>query len=250
MLERWDQMIVGHKFHRRVHESTRRRRPTSQGFSPHDRDSRESYAATHGGSLGNAVKLIWEASQAGADAVKFQCFDPERLAAKRATNAEVLALAGGKPLVDLYKQIHTPREWFPRLIATSIACDIPWFSSVFDPDDVAFLETLGCPRYKISAFEMLDWELIKAIQETGKPIVLSVRPTENVTIMQATDYEGKITPLGLSDHGRFVQPKPDTPMVEWHLCLDGIVTPDSDFSLTPKQLSGLIRATRRGQIAA
>jgi sialic acid synthase SpsE len=117
--------------------------------------------------------------------------------------------------------------------------DIAWFSSVFDPDDVAFLETHDCPRYKISAFEMLDWDIIKAIRETGKPIVMSVRPTENVNILQATHYDGTMNPLGISDHGGRL-PVHDVPMIEWHLKLPNVKTPDSDFSMTPGDMRAMI----------
>ena len=195
-------------------------------------------SGNHGGSFENALRLIKHAKDAGADAVKFQCFDPERLAARRATRADVLALAGGVPLIDLYRKIHTPRAWFQTMAGLALTNGIKWFSSVFDPDDVAFLETLDCPRYKISAFEMLDWDIIKAVRETRKPIVLSVRPIPGVTIMQATDYNGNIVPLGMSIHGGGMPPR-DTPMVEWHLKLENVETPDSDFSLTPTEMRAL-----------
>lgn len=201
-------------------------------------------SGNHGGSLGNALELIVQAKQAGADSVKFQCFDPTRLAARRGARGDVLDLAetmfGGADLIDLYRRVHTPWTWFPYLIDQCREVDIAWFSSVFDPLDVAFLETLDCPRYKISAFEMLDWDIIKAVRETGKPIVMSVRPRPGITILQASDYEGEIVPLGLSAHGP-IAPAPDTPMVEYHLKLDNVETPDSAFSLTAAELAVGIR---------
>lgn len=199
----------------------------------------------HGGSLANALELIVLAKQAGADAVKFQCFDPGRLAARRAGNAEVLALAGTATLARLYHQIHTPWTWFPHLIEQCKEVDIAWFSSAFDPLDVAFLETLECPRYKISAFESLDWDIIKAVRETGKPIIMSVRPRPGLTILQATGYDGEIVPLGLSAHGP-ITPEPGTPMVEYHLKLAGVETPDSAFSLTADEMQEKIAGIRRG----
>src|SRR5260221_5900054 len=98
-----------------------------------------------GGAIKNALRLIRAAADAGTDDVKFQCFEPEQLAARRAKRADVLALAGGVPLIELYRTIHTPKDWFQRLIWQAKHCDLRWFSSVFDPDDVAFLETLNCP---------------------------------------------------------------------------------------------------------
>lgn len=196
-------------------------------------------SGNHGGSLDKAVLLIVEAARAGADAVKFQCFDPERLAVRRSGNPEVIALAGGVSLVELYRRTHTPRRWFPTLIEIAKDEGLSWFSSVFDPDDVAFLETLDCPRYKISAFEMLDWDIIKAVRETGKPVVMSVRPRDGVTVLWASDYTGNFHKLGLSIHGKTF-PTPDMSMVEYHLKLDGVETPDSAFSLTMEELRAMV----------
>lgn len=200
-------------------------------------------SCNHGGKLSNAMMLIDAAARAGADTVKFQCFNPEKIAKRRATRVDVLVLAKGEPLIDLYRRVVTPREWFPYLIARAQLHDLRWFSSVFDPDDVAFLETLNCPRYKISAFEMLDWDIIKAVSETGKPIVMSVRPMPGLTLMRATDYEGSTVPLGLSAHAHIL-PDRDAPMVEYHLKLKDVDTPDRDFSLVERELRDLAAIIR------
>lgn len=202
-------------------------------------------SGNHGGSLDNARWLIREAALAGADAVKFQCFDPVRLAERRASNPEVLKLAGGVPLADLYRQTHTPREWFPLLIETAREQNIAWFSSVFDPGDVEFLEHFHCPRYKISAFEMLDWDIIKAVRETGKPIVMSVRPASNATIMLATDYAGQFPSFGYSMHIKKPPPfRLHVPMLEVHLRLEDVDTPDAAFSLTATELAALVNSQK------
>lgn len=202
-------------------------------------------SGNHGGSISIARQLVRKAAKAGADAVKFQCFDPVRLASRRANNQEVLALAGESSLIDLYRQTHTPREWFPLLIETARDAGIPWFSSVFDPSDVEFLEHFDCPRYKISAFEMLDWDIIKAVRETGKPIVMSVRPTPGVTILHATDYQGEFAELGVSIHHPHVAPLYSCPMIEVHLRLEGVDTPDAAFSRTPEQLAALVQRQKK-----
>jgi pseudaminic acid synthase len=206
-------------------------------------------SGNHGGSLANAARLIQEAAACGADAVKFQCFQAERLAAKRAKNPRVVQLANdfhGQSLLDLYKKTHTPRAWFPSLIAVAEFAGIPWFSSVFDVDDVYFLETLDCPRYKISAFEMLDGDLINAVVATGKPIVMSVRPMDGVTILRATEYDGKCdSGLGVSDHSpdmRFISHR--CPMVERHLRLPDVPSPDDAFSSTPDEFREYVKAIR------
>jgi sialic acid synthase SpsE len=208
-------------------------------------------SGNHGGRLVNALRLIHEAKVAGADAVKFQCFDYWKLAFKRKG-----IVWNGKPqtvekLLVLYKQTCTPQIWFPELIAQAEFVGIPWFSSVFDPADVRYLEGLNCPRYKISAYEMLDGDLINAVVRTGKPIVMSVRPREGLTILQASDYDaGMLSNLGLSDHRRQAKSCPHFfgPMIERHLRLPDVETPDAAFSSTPEEFAAYVAATRKTAI--
>jgi pseudaminic acid synthase len=201
-------------------------------------------SGNHGGKLENALRLISEAKRAGADAVKFQCFEPPLLAMKRIGMSQ---LTYGE-LLALYRQTHTPKPWFPRLIHEANSIELPWFSSVFDPSDVTFLETLACPRDKISAYEMLDGDLINAVKKTGKPIVMSVRPRDGLTILKATEYGtspygGWFTVLGLSDHT--VEGLPiHAPMIERHLRLPDVETPDAAFGSTPEEFARYVKAIR------
>jgi sialic acid synthase SpsE len=161
----------------------------------------------------------------------------------------------GKPmtfqeLLELYEKTYTPVEWFPELIKFCAEVGIDWFASVFHPKDVAFLETLDCPRYKISAYEMLDGDLINAVAATGKPIIMSVRPTERVTILEATDYEGEYPALGLSDHSTLglahysdYEPRP-RPMIERHIMLPDVPNEDQEFSSTPDEFARYVKACR------
>ena len=144
----------------------------------------------------------------------------------------------------LYWRTHTPKAWYPALIARCAEIGIAWFASAFSPEDVAFLETVGCPRYKISAYEMLDGDLINAVVATGKPIILSVRSTDRVTILQATDYEGNMIPFGLSDHSALGMPWAGLPMIERHLMLPEVPCEDSEFSSTPKAFAAYVREIR------
>lgn len=128
-------------------------------------------SGNHLGSKDRAIKLINAAVHCGADAVKFQCFAPEQMA-----DFGVIVQAGtwaGRELVDLYRETHTPRDWFPFLFSHARASHIIPFASVFHPDDVDFLETLDCQMYKISSFEILDLPLIRHAAQTGKPIIIS-----------------------------------------------------------------------------
>lgn len=123
---------------------------------------------------------------------------------------------------------------------------IDWLSSVFSRADVMFLETVDCPRYKVSAYEMIDGDLISAIAETGKPIIMSVRPTDRMTILEATDYDGNLIPLGLSDHSpEGVDDGRMRPMIERHLMLSDVPCEDQEFSSTPEEFASYVEMVKR-----
>jgi len=202
-------------------------------------------SGNHGGLIENALRLIEEAKRAGADAVKFQCFDPEDLAAKRLGVMWRGSPMGYEQLVRLYKRTHTPKLWFPDMIRLCKEIGIDWFASVFSKFDVAFLEILECPRYKISAYEMLDGDLINAVVKTGKPIIMSVRSTDRVTILEATDYQGNLLPLGLSDHSPDgLRRAGNRPMIERHIMLPDVPNEDEAFSSTPDEFARYVEAMR------
>ena len=128
-------------------------------------------SANHLGSLDRALQLVTVASKAGADAVKFQTFTPEQMVDERLVFE--IGPWEGRRAIDVYREAHTPREWHKRLFDRARELGMTPFSSVFHPDDVAFLETLDCPIYKVSSFELTDHKLLAAAGDTGKPVVIS-----------------------------------------------------------------------------
>lgn len=128
-------------------------------------------SANHLGSIGRAVQLVHAAVDAGADAVKFQLFDP----AKMAPAGMVIADGPWKGwnARQLYTDAATPRAWLRELFYTARERGVEAFASVFDVDGLAFLEEIGCPRYKIASFEITDLDLIRAVARTGKPMIIS-----------------------------------------------------------------------------
>lgn len=239
--------------------------------------------STHGGSLENALTLISHAATAGATGVKFQAFSPLQLAGRRVNHPRLKRQYTHADLVQLYAQIHTPREWFPQMIATAKSAGLTWHASVFDPADVAFLETLGCPRYKIASFESGDDDIRKAVARTGKPVILSANQDENVyplnkntLILHATNYgvEAKDTnlrrlrywardrakfdglhfPWGLSDHttsslAAQIAATLGAQMIEKHIRLSGVNTPDDTFAVSPEVFDLMVRRVRAIQEA-
>ncbi|MFW7378388.1 MAG: pseudaminic acid synthase [Oligoflexus sp.] len=134
-------------------------------------------SGNHNQSLENALKIVDAAADAGADAVKLQTYRADLMTLKvddsRFKVTDESSPWYGKDLYQLYEEAYTPWEWhepiFKRCEEKGISC----FSSPFDLEAIEFLESLGCPAYKIASFENQDLDLIAAACRTGKPVIVS-----------------------------------------------------------------------------
>ena len=142
-------------------------------------------SANHNGSLDRAIETIDAAALAGADAVKFQTFNPAKMAVPGYTLSS--SAWEGMDLVDLYMEAWTPFEWHEDLFEYARQRDLTPFSSPFDEESVELLESVDCPIYKIASFELIDLELIALVAKTGKPIIMSTGMAERYEIRAAVN---------------------------------------------------------------
>ena len=137
-------------------------------------------SANHLGSLERARELVTAAAKSGATAVKFQTYtaDTMTLNLPNLSVTQGHELWGGRTLYSLYEEAHTPWEWHEELFALARDLGVLPFSSPFDLTAVDFLESLNAPMYKIASLETGDHALIRAVAETGKPVIISTGATE------------------------------------------------------------------------
>ena len=170
----------------------------------------------HCGNLEEAELLVVEAVVAGATHVKFQCFEAEQMVG----DPDYVLHDGpwaGRTLLDLYRQTHTPKQWFGPLFEVARKYGATPFASVFHKDDVDFLEKLDCPIYKISSFEANDFELVQYAKDTGKELIISTGVStedelfdlykiagEHTTYMRCVSgYPAKESQMGLGQESLF-----------------------------------------------
>ncbi len=155
-------------------------------------------SANHLGSLDRAKEIVRQAAKAGATAVKFQTYtaDTMTLNIPEFRISQDHELWGGKNLFQLYNEAHTPWDWHEELFELARSLGLAPFSSPFDISAVNFLETLQTPIYKIASMETSDHNLIRAVAETGKPLIVSTGATEWNEIVEAVEV---VTSTGNSD---------------------------------------------------
>jgi len=115
----------------------------------------------HEGNFNYAKKLLNLASKTGADAVKFQCYSPERYV----SSSEV----------ERYKRIKKfslSKKQFKQLSILAKKKNIGFFATPFTEDYVPFLSKIS-KVFKIASGDFNFKPLIKACVKTKKPIILS-----------------------------------------------------------------------------
>ena len=129
----------------------------------------------HNRDKSTALKLIDVAAAAGADAVKFQTFNADKLASSSAPKASYQKSNTGKDESQLamLKSLELPLEWHLELEAHAHQVGIEFLSTAFDQDSLAFLETLDLPFYKVPSGEITNGPLLLSFARTGKRIILS-----------------------------------------------------------------------------
>lgn len=122
-------------------------------------------ASTHSNNWDIAKDYIKLAKEAGADALKFQLFNADKLL----NPISSLLL----PIYNYFKNSETPREWFPKLLNLCKKEGLDLLCTPFDEDSADFLNKIGIPAIKIASGDLTNHKLLSNVAKFGKPIILS-----------------------------------------------------------------------------
>ncbi len=129
----------------------------------------------HNGSVDIARQLIDAACEAGADAVKFQTFKAENLVCENAGKAEYQRknTSEEESQLDMLKRLELTEKDHEELLEYCAKKEILFLSTPFDLDSIAFLEKMNIPLMKIPSGEITNYPYLKAVGQTGRPVILS-----------------------------------------------------------------------------
>jgi N-acetylneuraminate synthase len=131
-------------------------------------------SANHDRDLDQALALVDIAAECGWDSVKFQTYDQDSLTVPSThASMQIDPVWGADTLYELYKTAGMPMDFHAPLFERAREKGLLPFTSLYDPRDLDFVESLGVSVYKIASFEMTFDDLLEAIAGTGKPVVLS-----------------------------------------------------------------------------
>jgi sialic acid synthase SpsE len=241
--------------------------------------------SNHNRSLALAYEMIDAASDAGADAAKFQIYSASTLYSSR----DDLALGyDGNNVTRLIDSVATPREWLPELSGYCRKKGIVFFAAPFDMAAVDELDAVS-KLFKIASFEIVDIPLIRKTASKGKPMIIATglanmgeiedalnacyeQGNRDVSLLQCAscypsspsimNLRGMETmrrafgvPVGLSDHTLGIHISVaavamGASIIEKHFTMDrSMKGPDHSFAIEPDELRELVRQIREVESA-
>ena len=144
----------------------------------------------HEGDMSLARRLIDEAAEAGANAIKFQTYKAGMLASKNSPSYWDTTKEPTKSQFELFSKYD--KFWKPEFEELKKQCDIvdiEFMSTPFDLESACFLSDL-VDVFKISSSDITNKPFIKTIAGYGKPIILSTGASSNDEISEALEWIG------------------------------------------------------------
>ncbi len=130
----------------------------------------------HNGSLEMALALIDAAATAGADAVKFQTFNAEKVISKFAAKApyQVKNTNGLESQYEMVKKFELDQQAHKYLLDYCSSKGIEFLSSPFDEESLNFLvKEMHVSRIKIASGEITNAPLLLSAAQKSKPLIVS-----------------------------------------------------------------------------
>ena len=123
--------------------------------------------------LVRAKELITEASNAGADAVKFQTFRSESVYAHNAGISQYLSDQGiNENINEIFEHLEMPYEMIPELSKFCIKKNIEFMSTPFSIQDAKIIDPY-VQIHKVASYEINHVRLLEFLASTKKPIIVS-----------------------------------------------------------------------------
>lgn len=152
----------------------------------------------HEGSMELAKRLIDEAKEGGADAIKFQTYKADTIASKDSPSYWDTTKEPTKSQHELFQKYD--KFWKTEFEELKKYCDqvgIEFMSTPFDVESAKFLNDL-MDVFKVSSSDLTNKPFIQFMCDFGKPIILSTGASELDEIREAVSWiNEKGNPLAL-----------------------------------------------------
>lgn len=142
--------------------------------------------SNHNRDFSQARKLIEAAKDAGADAIKFQHYNAERMYPKTSSSVDYLKKLGiEKNIYDLIKDVQIPSEWTADLADYCRKQEIIFLSTPFSEEDTDIIDPY-VPAFKVASYELTHIPLIRYIARKQKPLIVSTGGAKDIEEIKET----------------------------------------------------------------
>jgi len=145
----------------------------------------------HNGDLEVAKQLIDVAAKTGLNAVKFQKRTPELCVPKDQWDIERDTPWGVMKYIDYRHKVEFDESQYREISDYCEYKKVDWFASPWDEEAVDFLEGFNTLCYKIASASVTDIPLLKKINSTGRPVIMSSGMSTMDEIRTAVDTLGQ-----------------------------------------------------------
>lgn len=144
----------------------------------------------HNGSLQIVKDLIKAASDSGVDAVKFQKRTPEICVPEHQKGQMRDTPWGYISYLDYRYKVEFDQAAYEAIDAYCRSLGMDWLASSWDLPSLAFIDAFDPPAHKVPSALLTDHQLLRAMRETGKPVILSTGMSTMEEIHEAVDVVG------------------------------------------------------------
>ena len=143
----------------------------------------------HNGDPELAHRLVEAAAATGADAVKFQTFDPTALAAPGAPRASYQETTGdaGDDQRAMLARLALPADAWSGLRDHAQDRGLVFLSTPFDERSAELLDGLGVPAFKVGSGELTNLPFLARLARRGRPLLVSTGMADMVEVAAAVD---------------------------------------------------------------
>lgn len=128
----------------------------------------------HDGDLSVAHELIDLAADTGANAVKFQTFNPDALVARSAETTPYQKRAGfTESQAEMLSRLTLPENAWGELREHCEQREVTFLSTPFDLQSAEMLVGLGVPGLKIGSGELTNTPFLRAVSQLHVPLIIS-----------------------------------------------------------------------------
>ena len=158
----------------------------------------------HNGDADRALAMVDAARSAGADAVKFQTFSADKLAAPGAEKADYQKReTGDGDQHGMLKALEMSEDLHHRLITRCAEVGVEFMSTPFDEEAADFLVGAGMKRIKVPSGEIVNHPFLRHLAALDRPLIVStgMATMEEITdavavIAETRANRGLTTPMG------------------------------------------------------